>query len=1838
MLATRLLSLNIHEALSLDGAELCLHPDLFVNEGGGSQPTRKVSSLGVDDTTNKGGVGGASLASGATGPSSRLSVGDMIEIRVWDPLPKDSLESPSLQGSSTLRKTVRQTSAIASSSINSTTTGVQGEASTANTSQSTAVNPLRPRTSLPANTLQYSESDASDTTSVNNDASTAASSHEKDRSVDQDHIETGSIVSMDDDQHSAPPTKTVIAPAAIPQSSSIIGPSQLPPVFPRQPSTTAETNKLPKPPPIQRRVSSLNSTLSSSHRSPKPTSRHYRDLSDMTVESHQLDFRDIRTMGSDEDDTMDDPSSKLGKSHKLRLSFVLLVTEKTLTTLKGNTRTQISMLRQVADLYSLSSYDMVTVHKIEPQDESEVLKIVSADFVVVTIKDQFISRGDMHFFQTGLIGSWIYEGQRLSEATRGIKAHAREIRHGDRLAKSGIITDKTVITFRSRSARIVWLVQLSSEMWDYTSPYEHADNPESVCEIYFDQWIRFIYKLFAKWKELEATHSLTVIFFSRTFLSSGQKSSLNCRDVHGRSYEDHCKPVIENETCSDWESLVVRIKEEFLKYPLEVGWNLKDRRPSNANQGNVLEAINVVLNVMQFHYLDRDLRRTGNSLVVISPGCGVFEVDKGLASITYQRMMDNGIGSDMLSLGLPPLHIAPFFLYNIENRNLETEGVDTSETYYEVPHWMHLSFVNYDREDNRPKEQGASSKAQNIRNSWTDSYEIAAHGFLRPKVDQNLNEEKDASSPQLKASSPPTSFSAVGNAAATPGKTKSIRERQLISGRDFRDILEATKPRPSGMGMPSALTSLLKLQQMLTHPEKTRLTETELKSRKSSDSKNMRLREWGAVDFSEYTLQPKSNSSVRKLSPELVNERFEGENGGSISSSFASNVSSLFSMSYDRVLWDQFEPPGTSRKIIQIQRSPSLEFDRPHDNLPLDSDTAFSGDSMSLGNETGSRSSLGPNSIGTVDGSSIGAETSSHTSKREKHVERLRRMMEAHDMRSCAPLIPQVERATEMNLVRRDSNYLGDSDVTTTKSGLLSANRRHSLKAKGISQPGGLEAALSQYSSAIDGRKGSEMQAASMMVRRLSGNLFSGQVLPVSSKQHERVLSSSPLFPNVKQFHERSTIGMSPLLLPPVSQVQTSDSSDKLRQAETTPVIMNRTKALDNKGFQPRETSLPGGIFSGKNHEYGSSRQKISSVSRSPPTLDGNRQKIGPISRSPPTLDWTRQKIMPISRSPPTLDGNRQKIAPISKSPPTVSIVRQSMKGVSSSPPISGGIVRERSGQRQGSRDIPPTSQKQSMGSRRKKVFNPFRQSDEDEVLATRSHNRRRWSHVFPAGEVEFKRHSGPIWNSLTSPAILPLSIDYFPSPQELRDESKFQFSPYTVTLGGLDKKHYSTHSELLMEMVRQRTTQDFQIVTVAALRESENRAESQRQGRNTGKSHSRIGNSRGRDSFVPSLPTIKPDTSGTIKHHLSMGHRIQVMKYDPSSDTIEIVLYNAKSAHNDPMNVYNYRFLLFSKATQKYVQSIQTFKKYSEPYKWNKVDNLICGEDNRSMEEGMRFRRVMFGLIPESFEDGDAEQEYISKFKRLLEYLEKLKDKEDSTSNLDVEIISNPAEKGASGNEMLNVRRDTSDSMIRFTVQLRKGKRDSFEWIEIAIDSKFDTASSYRIIFNWLVASSTNVEAQVQLLHRRCTQFGLHLIGFPQTTISRNLFLHALAAPNLICIRDKQKASLLEDELKKIDFVDDGIHFTDPQMLECIENSQAFQFPKHRFTGKIKNFPARQYVHRSGALFIRAIRDQQGWAILAGIENNRHANKENGFREMAKTLMQKVTSIVASLSKDGAE
>lgn len=128
----------------------------------------------------------------------------------------------------------------------------------------------------------------------------------------------------------------------------------------------------------------------------------------------------------------------------------------------------------------------------------------------------------------------------------------------------------------------------------------------------------------------------------------------------GLTYQDFFKVVIDNSTVYDKPTVLSTLKEEFWKFPKMVGWTVgraRDRGniavPSCAAEGNILEAINTTFNVLDKHFMDRDLVRTGNSIVMITPGSGFFKVEPKLAQITKQRMMDNGIGMDLISLSKP---------------------------------------------------------------------------------------------------------------------------------------------------------------------------------------------------------------------------------------------------------------------------------------------------------------------------------------------------------------------------------------------------------------------------------------------------------------------------------------------------------------------------------------------------------------------------------------------------------------------------------------------------------------------------------------------------------------------------------------------------------------------------------------------------------------------------------------------------------------------------------------------------------------------------------------------------------------------------------------------------------------------------------------------------------------------------------------------------------------------------------------------------------------------------------------------------------------------------------
>lgn len=63
---------------------------------------------------------------------------------------------------------------------------------------------------------------------------------------------------------------------------------------------------------------------------------------------------------------------------------------------------------------------------------------------------------------------------------------------------------------------------------------------------------------------------------------------------------------------------------------------------TRCDPGNILEAVNCAMSVYDKHYIDRDLNRTGQNIVLLTAGAGRFRVSGELARLTKQRMIDHG--------------------------------------------------------------------------------------------------------------------------------------------------------------------------------------------------------------------------------------------------------------------------------------------------------------------------------------------------------------------------------------------------------------------------------------------------------------------------------------------------------------------------------------------------------------------------------------------------------------------------------------------------------------------------------------------------------------------------------------------------------------------------------------------------------------------------------------------------------------------------------------------------------------------------------------------------------------------------------------------------------------------------------------------------------------------------------------------------------------------------------------------------------------------------------------------------------------------------------------------
>ncbi|KAK2627822.1 hypothetical protein QTJ16_002468 [Diplocarpon rosae] len=312
---------------------------------------------------------------------------------------------------------------------------------------------------------------------------------------------------------------------------------------------------------------------------------------------------------------------------------------------------EVSVAKHIADAFGLkhrSNVLLTTVflkchgtHKL-----SNIFQAVpaenSASHVEMSFKDEYLARSDMWRLTVAeLSNKTIFKGQKIIFMGT-VKAQVTAVYVDGRKVQSAFFSTNSKPIFRSESARYVLFIQMSKEMWDFDS--------EGSGEIMFNKVVNgFLPALFKKWALLKAKHLVTIVLFTRMEYDTGIASELATSahdssyhtgvqaDANKKPYKDFYRVVVSEMASGSWTTILYQLKREFKFFRKDISMHrintvnaleassigqLRgvlgtriEAEPSLAMHGNVLEAINLASQQFSHDYIDRDLMRTGISIV-----------------------------------------------------------------------------------------------------------------------------------------------------------------------------------------------------------------------------------------------------------------------------------------------------------------------------------------------------------------------------------------------------------------------------------------------------------------------------------------------------------------------------------------------------------------------------------------------------------------------------------------------------------------------------------------------------------------------------------------------------------------------------------------------------------------------------------------------------------------------------------------------------------------------------------------------------------------------------------------------------------------------------------------------------------------------------------------------------------------------------------------------------------------------------------------------------------------------------------------------------------------------
>ncbi|KAK9764574.1 vacuolar membrane-associated protein iml1 [Basidiobolus ranarum] len=250
-------------------------------------------------------------------------------------------------------------------------------------------------------------------------------------------------------------------------------------------------------------------------------------------------------------------------------------------------------------------------------------------------------------------------------------------------------------------------------------------------------------------------------------------------------------------------------------------------------------------------------------------------------------------------------------------------------------------------------------------------------------------------------------------------------------------------------------------------------------------------------------------------------------------------------------------------------------------------------------------------------------------------------------------------------------------------------------------------------------------------------------------------------------------------------------------------------------------------------------------------------------------------------------------------------------------------------------------------------------------VIKISSHLRR-WHHIFPKPvPIDCTK-----WTSLCSPACLPLTTDFFPTPDELADF----YQEYTYTVSPNDEVNAFSYQDapasgqsiterLLLDMISQRLAQGFQLVVPNSIETSQKSSDHHLSFSPAENNNGVLALSRSSNNEYDGSKFGGNKSSATTPYYLSMGHHVHKLWYDNTGQNVEVKRYVRRLAYT--IKPISYSCAVWPKYMDGY-QPRQVSFHYPvlSQYNWNYLDHLISGYQDE-MTDSLRFWRARFALIP---------------------------------------------------------------------------------------------------------------------------------------------------------------------------------------------------------------------------------------------------------------------------------